>query len=262
MLKRRLLLCSALLICGCSAAPTAGAKDAKAAPPAPAAAKPAAEKAAPPVPEKKVVAPKQQQLVANGRFEAWTGDLPDGWTGEKSKIAKSAEVTSGENAVELKSTEDGYTLIEQAVANVPKGKNLLVSAKIKADSPEDVALKALYFVGAEDTSQRVQYKGNGEWKVTSFEMTLPEDATAKSFRVQILRGPKAEGTVLVDDVAVIVQPASADKPAAAAPAAAAKAAEAPAAKKEEAPAAKKADAPAEKKADAPAAKKADAPAKK
>lgn len=252
MLKRRLLLCSALLICGCSAAPTAGAKDAKAAPPAPAAAKPAAEKAAPPVPEKKVAAPKQQQLVANGRFETWTGDLPEGWIGEKSKIAKSAEVTSGENAVELKGTEDGYTLIEHAVAGVPKGKKLLVSAKIKAASPEDVALKALYFVGAEDKSQRVQYKGNGEWKVTSFEMTLPEDATAKSFRVQILRGPKAEGTVLVDDVAVIVQPADAAKPAEAAPAA----------KAAEAPAAKKADAPAEKKSDAPAAKKADAPAKK
>ena len=255
MLIRRIMLCSTLIVCGCTPATSAGAKDAKAAAPAekPAATaeKAPAEKAAPPVPEKKVAPPKTQQLVANGRFETWTGDLPEGWIGDKASLAKSSDVTSGENAVELKASESDYTLLEQAVANVPKGKKLLVSAKIKAEGPEDVALKALYFQGGEDKSQRVQYKGAGDWKVTSFEMELPQDATASSFRVQILRGPKAEGKVLVDDVAVIVEPTAAST-AAPAPAPAA----APAEKE---PAAEKAPAKQEEKA-APAAK-ADAPAK-
>jgi hypothetical protein len=204
-LNRIVMLCSTLAIAGCNMAAAPGTAKPVATEAKPAAAAPAKEATPPAVPVKKPEPPKEKQLALNGRFETWDKDLPEGWIGDKTKIAKAVEATSGKNAVELRESDE-YVILEQNVPNVPKGKKLLVSAKIKASSPRDVALKALYFQGAEDKSERVQYKGNGSWKVTSFEMTLPDDATAKSFRVQILRGPDTEGPVLVDDVAVIVKP--------------------------------------------------------
>jgi hypothetical protein len=201
-LKRTILLCTTMALCGCNLAAkqepakeaAAPVREANPAPPAAATPAPAPK----PAPAKKAEPAKPKQLVPDGA-------APTGWLGTPKKIAKAEEATSGKNAVKLMES-DGYVLLEQAVKGVPKNKKLLVSAKIKAAGTKDVALKALYYQGGEEKSQRVQYKGAGDWRVTSFEMTLPQDATPSSFRVQILRGPEADGPVLVDDVAVIVQP--------------------------------------------------------
>lgn len=208
MFLRRYLLCSVVLLAGCdmvtppakSATATPAPKAAPAA--APAKEAPAAEPTTPP-PAAKQEGPKERQFCNNGRFEIWEGDVPDGWIANKDEIGKGSETSSGQNSVALKPSEN-YIVLEQGITTLPKGKQFRVSAKIKAKKTNDAVLKAVYMVGEEWKSESLIYRGDDQWKVTAFEVTLPAEASANTFRVQILRRPEAEGPVLVDDVSVAI----------------------------------------------------------
>jgi hypothetical protein len=205
--------------CGAASAPDAAAaadknkttKDTKAAKPPVVKLEPKKDKApAPkaaegkPSADAKPAAPVgDKQLALNGRFEEWSGELPASWSGTKGMVAKCSDGAAGSAGVELKESKD-IVLLQQAIKGAVVGKKILVSAKIKAP-PRGAVLKAEYALGAEVKSERAVYAGNGDWKVTSFEMTIPKDADPKSLRVQLLRHPGTKGQVFVDDVAVLIE---------------------------------------------------------
>lgn len=212
MMLRCCLMISAIALAGCGDLVSPPAKT-NAAAPAPAATTaaapaPAAEAPAPkpeePKPAEKPAEPKEQQFCQNGRFEDWEGDVPAGWVAEADQIAKSSDVTSGKNSVELKEIGE-YVVLEQPITNLPKGTKFRVSAKIKADSSNDAVLKAVYMMSDEWMSQSAIYEGDDIWKVVAFEMTIPAEASANTFRVQILRRPEAKGAIVVDDVSVAIR---------------------------------------------------------